>query len=595
MLVVGLPIAGRTQESGHSSFSGVNLRYEFGSPTAMNRAVNVINVFSTQGQGVSWDNAIGIGLQWQSPSLISDRFGLSLAGRFTVGSGQFKSTQFSDSVNHQFTPLDFKIFSYYKTIELSAQLMYSLSDTWYIGAGFWMNYRISNTISQHKEILSSDTALHFSNGTKDQVIAEGDAIATSKFHYGIPVSVGGRFRISRGLLLNPEVFSKIDLEEALRGFSSASMSAGVSLGVLFDLHPAQQAPVQEQQPPEKPAPLLKASVLFTVNGISTQEISSHHIDTLKRRYLALPQTIAPLGGDFSFHRLSSEEARQFALTMLDKASPEFCYKELLNIIGKRLADQPQERLELRIAKKSAPLIKTSADNIREYFISTWGIAPERMEVVPVENPAGDIQFAGSTKVCSPLINEWNEEHLATPEIAIDKVITSELGVRSWRIDVFDGSRLLRTYSDRDSTMSEHSFSDQTIDNSPHTLTATLTASDLNGTMVTASDTIAIVPAPTASTSAAHIQEEYFLSASALGGGWDSLLVERMIRSVTESSTILIRPYSAQGSGRVSAVSSAIVSRFEKAGKTVKRIVVDQHPITSSSTKMTSDLFEIRIE
>jgi hypothetical protein len=564
-------------------FLGPLATYTFGSPVSINRQAGHSELFSTGGKGVSWDNAVSLGARIMLPSLFARGLGFSATANYTVGSGTFKSNEFS----LQGYPADFRIVSNYQTAGLQGLATFSLGEKWYVGSGLYMTARTKSDLSQHLELLSSDPSVHFANGSKDSTIASGEQLGTSRFHYGIPLAIGGRFPLSRTMYLTTEIFSQVDLGEVVRGYAGNAFSAGLSLGLLFDLEPPPVLAASEAKNG------ISASVFFIVNGVSARTTASHRIDSPRRRYVVLPAVVG-FSGDIPaerFRMLGREEVSGFDPSSLDRETVDKCYGELLNIIGKRLRDHPEEQILLASAKPAR------AEILRQYFLSVWDVAALRVRTVL--SATEDVTITGSMKILSPLINEWHDEYRETPEITVQKIITSPSGVKEWSLTIADGEKIIAEYSSgtREQAGSNATIGERSIDTAEHIFRAHLIATDSLGNKGEASDSIRIVPSYSSDAATSMLSETYVLLADSLlsTSSWSSLLLDRLASNATPSQTISIRALDSSGRNGAAEVSKRLLASLQKNGKGAKRIVIENESSLSPSLRPPLDsAIEIRV-
>lgn len=86
-------------------------------------------------------------------------------------------------------------------------------------------------------------------------------------------------------------------------------------------------------------------------------------------------------------RLRSESAPGFAVNDVRKSTALELYRQVLNIVGRRMTDRPQAVLTLTgcnqdmgAEKSNMALSKSRADNVKAYFEQVWKIDPSRIKV-----------------------------------------------------------------------------------------------------------------------------------------------------------------------------------------------------------------------
>ncbi|MBS1904462.1 MAG: hypothetical protein JSS75_12210 [Bacteroidetes bacterium] len=549
-------------------YIGVGGSYSYGSPTTFDRSLGVIQTFSTSGLGTSWDNSFSLECVFDAPSVFSVSSGLLGSLGIASGSGQFKSVWFSSSQtlapggDTVLSAEDFRIYSRQSRIEFSAAYSYSLTSSIYFATGVWAHYRISERLDQVKEIIQP-TPNHYPGKGAIDTIASGASIATSRFHFGIPIMFGSRFGLSKTMALDLKLFARTDLGLLAAGFAKPSLSAGLSTSVLFDL----AAPSVHTEKPvvdTRPLSQITASVSFEVGGVSVRSVRPSIVDSTTRRYLVLTPTIeysddsAELPSGLVL--LGLDQAQRFESSQLDRADLHTCQANLLNIIGSRLRDLPQEKLLVRATYRSTTRKSVAlkrAMRIKTYFTEIWKIAASRIQVMasPDESAIETATLDGSGRLLSPLVNEWTEVHQRLPHIEIGKSITSNHGVQRWDVSVYDSSKLIGRYSNSSGSPVDLHSLDVRIGSGLQMLSTQLIAVDTVGTVASAVDTLVLLE-PLAD--APHVvaqTERYIVQADSLNGSqsWSSFLLSRLIERQTDSTIISVRSLSEgdrQSSGRV---------------------------------------------
>ncbi len=88
-----------------------------------------------------------------------------------------------------------------------------------------------------------------------------------------------------------------------------------------------------------------------------------------------------------YNLLSADETPSFAINNLRKSSALDIYRQVLNIIGRRMQENPKAVLtftgcnqDLGLEKSNTALSKARAERVRDYFEKTWAIDASRLKV-----------------------------------------------------------------------------------------------------------------------------------------------------------------------------------------------------------------------
>lgn len=143
------------------------------------------------------------------------------------------------------------------------------------------------------------------------------------------------------------------------------------------------------------------------------------------------------------------------------------YYELLNIVGRRLADVPDAKLTITgcvTAAESDPdgsLARRRAVTVRDYLVATWNIPASRLEVVarampekptravdPADAPLAEeenrrVELASThSQILAPVRTADTVRSSSMPSIAFTVSVPSGITVTRWRVDAKQAGRLL---------------------------------------------------------------------------------------------------------------------------------------------------------
>lgn len=518
LLLFVFPLALAAQFVERSASLGPTVSYLFSAPTTFDRKEGKINTFGTDGTGNSSDHAISLGLLWNSPAL-DNSLALSLLGEFAVGTNTFTSVAFSSNdtvyVNNQ--PVlgsnqQFLLNGTYSLVKGSATIDFPLSNNLTIGSGFWVSYRLTNALLQTREILSPTAAL-FKGDRRIDTVTQGDAIATSKLHFGIPVSIAKKISIAKHTDLQVELYGQMDLGEALRGFAGQSFGLGLRTALLFDLFSkpllvpiidtvskvshAEVKPELEFPPGLESQPELH----FMVSGKEARSVEIQAIDTFRRRTVSLPLRICfePNSSVLSQYQLGNTS--DFTENVFERKSYDEIHKAMLAVIGNRLSANPASKLVIKgyyANRNTTALIKEQQTSLEKYFVTTWSIASTRIEKKLLHSDSINEVWLESNDaaVIAPLVNSWVDRTYSLPEISIKQNVKADTAIQRWEIVVSQGKQLLGSFSSDQYQREVKDIFTQTIPIAPQVsafdpLTATLTIHYRTGSSTLLHDTLSL--------------------------------------------------------------------------------------------------------
>ncbi len=156
------------------------------------------------------------------------------------------------------------------------------------------------------------------------------------------------------------------------------------------------------------------------------------------------------------------------------------YYNLLNIIGKRLSDNAEAKIELvgcisdrDEEKNNISLSQARAENVRSYFRYIWNIAPDRIKVsarklpeLPstssveegrLENQRVEIH-SDSPQILDSIISRFTFEVADFNEIKIQADIKIGYDLRDWNIEITGDGKRLKLIEGMGNDVSDYSFS-----------------------------------------------------------------------------------------------------------------------------------------
>jgi outer membrane protein OmpA-like peptidoglycan-associated protein len=152
------------------------------------------------------------------------------------------------------------------------------------------------------------------------------------------------------------------------------------------------------------------------------------------------------------------------------------YYQVLNIVGKRLADNPAATITLvgcndntGVEQGKKKLSTQRADNVRNYLQTVWGIAPERMKVearnlpkVPSTGRSKEVQaenrrveiLSTDPKVLAPIRSTYTVNKIDTPALTLQPNTTAPYGIESWKITASNAKGAVAELSGKGAPASE---------------------------------------------------------------------------------------------------------------------------------------------
>ncbi len=194
----------------------------------------------------------------------------------------------------------------------------------------------------------------------------------------------------------------------------------------------------------------------------------------EEQFPLLPMVFFPEGSsdlhETDMRLLTRNEAAIFSEKELSWKTLEI-YKDLLNIIGLRMKENPEAGISVTgtntgtgSEKGELELSKKRAQSVKDYLVETWGISPARIKTesrgIPempsasdteegiIENARAEIESADYS-VLKPVSLKDIRREANPPVVEIYPEVKAEAGIENWSIEVMQGSEKLRSFSGGD--------------------------------------------------------------------------------------------------------------------------------------------------
>ncbi|HET7152918.1 MAG TPA: OmpA family protein, partial [Candidatus Kapabacteria bacterium] len=396
---------------------------------------------------------------------------------------------------------------------------------------------IIHTFDERESITNTDKVV-FIDGTSDHSIVSG-TIDGMGARIGIMGGIGYDIPFSREWSLSPEISYNIGITKTNADYQWTTnyLNAGATLRYTIIPPPPvaePPAPAPQEIPNETPdtshnplANTMKAkSVLLrvdvsarTVNGQAPPPILVEEVHVREAFPMLNYIFFDSLGATIPqrYVQLDSNSAKSFN----DRDLPSTTlgvYHSILNITGKRLLENPNSKLTItgcRDEYSEGPNVsKARAEAVRDYFVNTWGISPNRMKIVVRGHPATEsnpdypegraenrrveLNTDNNGSVFAPVVVVESQRETKFEDGRVTKAdsnsidfvpdIISGTGVRDWKLSITGDSANVRTYTGSGEAPKSIPWDLKTSGGVPPSvqghLNYTLTATDITGQTVT---------------------------------------------------------------------------------------------------------------
>lgn len=351
--------------------------------------------------------------------------------------------------------------------------------------GMQVGYIFSATYDQ-KEVLISPTGALFENNKTTRNEQSGTISQVNNLQFGSTIGIGYELPISSNLLVVPELSYTYNFSTVVSNISWNANTLKLGVSAVFPILPAPEPPAEPERYEIQRSPLMQVpelkppppflSVAVEATGLfrddSTDQIQrkkpfSITIDETEFRetlpllpVVYFPESSSSLESSHIL-RISPSQTTDFSESYLPTNAVEF-YKYTLNIIGKRLRENPDASITIT-AINSAEGSQKSIENerviaVKDYFVSTWGIDEKRIKVAAKPNPKrinsenpnkqdiADVLeesrrveiSSASYEVMKPVLILRNIKNITPEQIEISPKIESEAGISSSSMQITHG-------------------------------------------------------------------------------------------------------------------------------------------------------------
>ncbi len=324
----------------------------------------------------------------------------------------------------------------------------------------------------------------FINGLRYQNKNEGAIENINSFN--INMRVGASYELplnlTNSLRLAPEVFYSFWLLPTVKERKWNIHQLDIGFSLRYVQPPPPPPPPVPPLPPPMPNPILPGDPPELVASVKAVEIDERgkenpnfsirveDFTSLNMRpllnFIFFSENSAAIPDRYI--KLSSDEARRFTLRSIQSSDALETYYNVLNIIGRRLADNPQISITIvgnnahnGVERNNRDLSLARANSVKSYFTDVWKIDEKRIAVnarnLPRQATDSDEEGAddenrrveilsSNNSLYEPVITGDTIRVLSNTTVRFLPKSESETGIKDWRLAINFNNNLIQEFS-----------------------------------------------------------------------------------------------------------------------------------------------------
>lgn len=355
-------------------------------------------------------------------------------------------------------------------------------------------YLIKKDYEQKEEIINPPFGVFAAERTRVRNQTSGEIPNVNTFIFGGTIVLSHFLPLNKiyTLFLVPEVSATLSFSKIMKTDSWKPFVFALGAGVIYAprkvrvVRPPAPPPISPPLP-ELPKPPVSPTLEASISAVSVDEKGIEHPVTLLKIEEFLSTKMHPIMGYIFFDenssqipsryiRISPEETRYFNIKKLYGLGTLEIYHNILNIIGKRVAQYPQAELTIigcnsnqGVEQNNLELSRRRAETVKDYFVNVWKISPERIKIearnlpeVPsnpndpdgaAENQRVEIR-TNIPQIFEPLIVEDTLREVNPPTFRFKPLVKTQIGIDRWELVTSQSQGVVKVFSGRGEIPSE---------------------------------------------------------------------------------------------------------------------------------------------
>lgn len=346
-----------------------------------------------------------------------------------------------------------------------------------LAAGLWLQggtelgYMIKRHYSQNERLIEPSVG-QFSDGKRTRNEFSGDIPKANLFQSTLLFGAGYDLPLNRRhtMYAAPELFYAVGLTDLVEGLDWKANALRLGMAIKYSPWPAGLEPkIEEPRTGILAAGLEAVQVQRDGNEAPLSTLNIEQIISYSMRpllnYVFFDENSAQI--PVRYNKLSPYETETFRPEGLHQAETMSAYYQVLNVIGRRLRDNPDAAITLvgcnagaGVERGNRDLSRRRAESIRNYLRDNWGIAERRMNIdtrdLP-DNPSNTSDRDGLAEnrrveirsnvpgIVDPLFTTDTLRRTEIPTVRFRPTVRSEAGVTDWTLSAVQNGRTLKSF------------------------------------------------------------------------------------------------------------------------------------------------------
>ena len=343
--------------------------------------------------------------------------------------------------------------------------------------GFHAGLNIQRDASHQEKILEPATGT-YENNMRTRLIKDVQIPDATSFRLSLLGGLSYELPLNneKTWFLQPEAFYSYGLNDVAKNTEWKINTIRLGLALKYSPKPDISEPprIPPEQKPELFANINAKGVDQKGNEINiakfiVEEFLSYELKPLLS-YLFFDENTSEIPSRYVM--LTKDEARKFRVENLHGAGVLETYYNLLNIVGRRMLDNPDAMITLEgcnsnegLEKNNTNLSKARAETVRDYLVNIWEIPENRIKLstrnLPqepsnVNEPDGVIEnrrveiTTNKFEILAPIITDDTLRTVNPPMVRFYNDVKNEADIKNWSIEAYQNGKMIKRFDDNKS-------------------------------------------------------------------------------------------------------------------------------------------------